>query len=105
MLLRRLRAALGLDPTAPESPPAASGRSLFLHRVRSALDLGPATAESRRAGALLLPLLGPLVVLAALAPLLGRQSGLPTWIILSAQLSAIAWLLVLVVAMVRRRAR
>ena len=105
MLLRRLRAALGLDSTGPEPQPVAPSRFALLRRVRSALDLGPATAESRRAVALLLPLLGPLVLVATLTPLLGRQAGLPTWIIVSAQLSAIAWLLVLVVAIVRRRAR
>ena len=78
---------------------------MVLRRLRAALDLGPTAPEARRAAAQLLPLLGPLVLVATLTPLLGRQAGLPTWIILSAQGSAIAWLLVLVVAIVRGRAR
>ena len=57
MFLRRLRAALGLDTTAPEPRPAASGRFALVRQVRSALDLGPTTPESRRTAALLLPLL------------------------------------------------
>ena len=105
MLLRRLTAALDLDATAPESRPAASGRFALLRRARSALDLAPATPESRRSEARLLPLLGPLVLVATLAPLLGRQAGVATWMILTIQGLAIAGLLGLVVAMVRRRAR
>ncbi len=101
MLLRQLRAALDLDSTSPESLPAAPSRFALLRRVRSALDLDPARAESRRASARLLPLLGPLVLVATLAPLLGRQAGVATWMILSVQGLALAGLLGLVVAMVR----
>ena len=78
---------------------------MFLRRLRAALDLGPAPPESRRAVARLLPLLGPLVLVATLAPILGQQAGVPTWMILSVQGLAIAVLLGLVVAMVRGRAR
>lgn len=78
---------------------------MFLRRVRSVLDLGPAPPESRRTVALLLPLLGPLVVLAALAPLVGRQAGVATWMILTIQGLAIAGLLGIVAAVVRGRAR
>ena len=78
---------------------------MLLRRLRAALDLGPATAESRRAVARLLPLLGPLVLVATLAPGLGRQAGVATWMILSAQGLAMVGLLGLVVAMVRGRAR
>ena len=102
MLLRRLRAALGLDSTGPESRPAATSRFALLRRVQSALDLGPATAESRRAVALLLPLLGPLVLVATLAPVLGRQTGVATWMVLSVQVLAIAGLLGIVVAIMVR---
>ena len=105
MLLRRLTAALDLDATAPESRPAASGRFALLRRARSALDLAPATPESRRASARLLPLFGPLVLAATLAPVLGRQAGLATWMILSIQGLAVTGLLGLVVAIVRGRAR
>ena len=105
MLLRRLRAALDLDATAPEPPPAASGRSLFLCRVRSALDLDAVTPETRRASARLLPLFGPLVLVATLTPLLGQQARVATWMILGIQGLAIAGLLGLVVAMVRVRSR
>ena len=78
---------------------------MLLRRLRAALDLDSTGPESRRAVARLLPLLGPLVLAATLAPVLGRQAGVATWMILSAQVSAIVWLLVLVVAMVRRGAR
>jgi hypothetical protein len=46
-----------------------------------------------------------LVLVATLAPVLGRQAGVATWMILSAQGLAIVGLLGLVVAMVRGRAR
>ena len=105
MFLRRLRAALGLDSTGPESLPAATSRFALLRRVQAAFDLGPATPESRRAVALLLPLLGPLVLAATLAPVLGRQAGVATWMILTIQGLAIVGLLGLVVAMVRVRSR
>ena len=65
MLLRRLRAALDLDAMAPESRPAAPSRLALLRRVRSAVDLDPVTPESRRASARMIPLLGPLVLVAA----------------------------------------
>ena len=65
----------------------------------------PSTPESRRAAARLLPFLGSLLMLDVLAPLLGRQAGLATWMILSVQGLAIAGLLTLVVAVVRVRAR
>ena len=80
-------------------------RTMLLRRLRAALDLGPASPESRRAVALLLPLLGPLVLAATLAPVLGRQAGVATWMILTIQGLAIAGLLGLVVAIVRGRAR
>ncbi len=78
---------------------------MFLRRLRTALDLDPATAKSRGAAARTLPLLGPLVLVATLAPLLGEHAGVATWMILSVQGLAIAGLLGLVVAMVRGRAR
>ena len=105
MLLRRLRAALDLDSTGPESRPVAPSRFALVRRVRAALDLDAVTPESRRASARLLPLLGPLVLTATLAPVLGQQARVATWMILSVQGLAIAVLLGLVVAMVRGRAR
>ena len=105
MLLRRLRAAIDLDATGPEPQPVAPSRFALVRRVRSALDLCPATPESRRASARLLPLFGPLVLAATLAPVLGRQAGLATWMILSIQGLAVTGLLGLVVAIVRGRAR
>ncbi len=82
MLLRRLRAALDLDSTGPESLPAAPSRFGLLRRARSALDLGPTTPESRCLSARLLPLVGPLVLVATLAPVLGQQARVATWMIL-----------------------
>ena len=105
MLLRRLRAFLDLDSTSQELRPGAPSRFALLRRVRAALDLGPATPEARPASAPLLPLLGPLVLASTLAPVLGRQAGVATWMILCVQGLAIAGLLRLVVAMVRGRAR
>jgi hypothetical protein len=99
VLLCRLRATLDLDATAPESRPTAS-RFALLRRARSALDLGPVTPAPR-----LLPLLGPLVLAATLAPVLGQQAGVKTWMILSMQGLAIAGSLALIVAMVRVRSR
>ncbi len=63
------------------------------------------TPESRRAAARLLPFLGSLLLLDVLAPLLGRQAAVATWVILSVQGLAIAGLLTLVVAVVRVRSR
>ena len=104
MLLRRQRAALDLDSTSPESQPTTS-RFARLRRVRSSLDLDAAKPESRRASARLLPLVGPLVLAAALAPVPGRKAGVATWMILSVQALAVAGLLRLVVATVQSRMR
>ncbi len=105
MLLRRLRGALDLDSTLSEFRPIARSRFAFLRRARTALDLGPAAPESRRASTRLLPLLGPLVLVATLAPVLGRQARVATWMILNMQGLAVAGLLGLIVAMVRTRVR
>jgi formate hydrogenlyase subunit 3/multisubunit Na+/H+ antiporter MnhD subunit len=78
---------------------------MFLRRPRSALALDSTTPESRRGSTLLLPILGPLVLAATLAPILGQQARMATWIILSIQGVAIVGLLGLVVAMVRGRER
>ena len=105
MLLRRLMAALDLDATGTDLRPATPSRFALLRRAKSALDLGPTAAVSRRASARLLPLLGPLVLAATMAPLVGRQAGMATWMILTIQGLAIVGLLGLVVAMVRGRTR
>ncbi len=104
MLLRRLRTALDLDSTALKSQAATPSRFALLRRVRSAVDLAP--AKPRGAAARTLALLGPLALVAALAPPMGQQAGMAPWMILSVQELAIAGMLGLVVAMVRQsRAR